>query len=261
MSLPLFATPQDSPPNSPLLALDLDDVLVASNAAAAKWHSTNYESITLNDFHYYHYWKNPGWGTPHETMRKVREFYASSEFRYAPLVEGAIEGVRALRQLGFRLVIVTARSMNMTELTENLVRTHFPGCFEAIHYTGAFERKEVMQNGVRQVRRKLEKIEVLHTIGASLLVDDSLENAFVCARDAQPVPVLLFGNWQWNKRRSLMRDDPGCQDYLSYKERQELGMSWMDDEISDKEHPAGIERVYSWPGVVDVVRRRFPQGS
>jgi hypothetical protein len=62
-----------------------------------------------------------------ETMEKVREFYTSSEFRYAPLVDGAIEGVLALRQLGFRLVIVTARSSSMKGLTENLVRVHFPG--------------------------------------------------------------------------------------------------------------------------------------
>ena len=123
-------------------------------------------------------------------MRKVREFYASSEFRYAPLVEGAIDGVRALRQLGFRLVIVTARSVNMTELTENLVRTHFPGasnfrpslrggperdvsiqgCFEAIHYKGAFEKKAVTPNGVRQVMRKLEKIEASHMPIAWLLL-------------------------------------------------------------------------------------------
>ena len=69
MTLPLFATPHDSPPNSPLLALDLDDVLAATNAVAAEclcppssqegWlnacflgHSTYYEPISLNDFHY-----------------------------------------------------------------------------------------------------------------------------------------------------------------------------------------------------------------
>jgi len=84
--------------------------------ALPKTHAREYTSLTMESTTLYT-----------ETMRKVREFYASSEFRYAPLVEGATEGVRALRQLGFRLVIVTARSKNMTELTENLVRTHFPG--------------------------------------------------------------------------------------------------------------------------------------
>lgn len=118
-----------------------------------------------------------------ETMEKVREFYTSPEFRYAPLVDGAIEGVQALRQLGYRLVIVTARSRNMTELTENWVRVHFAGvsnftvfcakaedntsaqgCFEAVHYTGAFEKREmeVTPSGVRRVKRKLEKIEASH---------------------------------------------------------------------------------------------------
>jgi phosphoglycolate phosphatase-like HAD superfamily hydrolase len=68
------------------------------------------------------------WKTLHsETVKKVREFYASSDFRYIPPVEGAIEGVRALRQLGFRLVIVTARSKKIAQLTEDWVRVHFPG--------------------------------------------------------------------------------------------------------------------------------------
>lgn len=98
-------------------------------------------------------------------------------------------------------------------------------------------------------------------MGASLLVDDSLENAFACARDVYPVPVLLFGNWQWNKRRSPLRDEPGTLDYLSYVEREALGMSWMDEAVSDSEFPPGIERVYSWPGVVDTIRRRFPRNS
>lgn len=88
-----------------------------------------------------------------------------------------------------------------------------------------------------------------------------MENAFTCVKDANPIPVLLFGNWQWNKRRSLMREEPGSLDYLSYKERQALGMSWMDETISDDELPSGIDRVYSWPGVVDVVRQRFPTSS
>jgi hypothetical protein len=98
-------------------------------------------------------------------------------------------------------------------------------------------------------------------VGGSLLVDDSLENAFACARDAAPLPVLLFGNWQWNKRRSLLRQEPGTLDYLSYVERQALGMSWMDEAIGDNELPPGIERVFSWPGVVDAIGRRFPRNS
>jgi hypothetical protein len=46
------------------------------------------------------------------------------------------------------------------------------GCFEAIHYTGAFEKAEmeVTPSGVRQVKRKLEKIEASHFAIASLLL-------------------------------------------------------------------------------------------
>jgi hypothetical protein len=43
------------------------------------------------------------------------------------------------------------------------------GCFEAIHYTGAFEKSEVAPDGARQVKRKLEKIDVSQMAIARLL--------------------------------------------------------------------------------------------
>ncbi|KAF8321761.1 hypothetical protein DL93DRAFT_2072649 [Clavulina sp. PMI_390] len=48
----IWATPADSPPNAPLIALDLDDVLMATNSAIARWHTKNYSPITIEDFHY-----------------------------------------------------------------------------------------------------------------------------------------------------------------------------------------------------------------
>lgn len=62
-----------------------------------------------------------------ETMEKVKEFYESSDFTDGYIVDGAVEGVWALRKLGFRLVIVTARSTTMAQQTESWVRANFPG--------------------------------------------------------------------------------------------------------------------------------------
>lgn len=96
--------------------------------------------------------------------------------------------------------------------------------------------------------------QVLRSLGAVLLVDDSLENAMLCATDAQPVPVLLFGNWPWNRRRSITRNEPGTPDYLPFTERQALGLDWRADDISDDELPTGIRRALDWPAVVEAAR-------
>lgn len=68
-----------------------------------------------------------------ETFDKVRRFYEGPEFANAPVIPGALQGVRALRQMGFRLAIVTARSTSMSSLSERWIAKHFPGesCFSA----------------------------------------------------------------------------------------------------------------------------------
>lgn len=62
-----------------------------------------------------------------ETMEKVREFYATPQFIDGKLVDGAVQGIRSLKQMGFKLAIVTARSATMKEQTEDWVGRHFPG--------------------------------------------------------------------------------------------------------------------------------------
>lgn len=92
-----------------------------------------------------------------------------------------------------------------------------------------------------------------------LLVDDSLENALACTTSTpSPVPVLLFGAWPWNKRRSLMRpasDSSGSIDYLSFDQREALGVvGWRDDEVKDDDLPVWVQRARTWADVVQAAR-------
>ncbi|KIO30654.1 hypothetical protein M407DRAFT_20369 [Tulasnella calospora MUT 4182] len=49
----------------PLIAVDMDDVLAMTNENLVEWHNRHHGSdMTLEDCHYFHYWKNPHWGTP-----------------------------------------------------------------------------------------------------------------------------------------------------------------------------------------------------
>ena len=69
--------------------------------------------------------QNPYWGTPTETHDKVKEYYASSVMKPQP-VSGAFEGAQALRELGYRLIIVTARHEEERVLSERWVDQYFP---------------------------------------------------------------------------------------------------------------------------------------
>ena len=98
--------------------------------------------------------------------------------------------------------------------------------------------------------------QVCHTLGAKLLIDDSVENALTCAKADPPITVLLFGDYQWNKRESRL-DHP--QDHLGYKERLEFehGREWWKDE--SVELPSIVTRMKDWKEVVTWVEKNKEQ--
>jgi phosphoglycolate phosphatase-like HAD superfamily hydrolase len=59
-------------------------------------------------------------------MRKVEEFYASGIIHQARPVPGAREGVQALKDLGYRLIIVTARTKDVQDESWAWVDKHYP---------------------------------------------------------------------------------------------------------------------------------------
>ena len=69
--------------------------------------------------------QNPYWGTPHETVIKVKEFYAKGIYETAP-VAGASECLQELYELGYRLVVVTARHTTEYERTKDWLDRLFP---------------------------------------------------------------------------------------------------------------------------------------
>ncbi|KAH8120464.1 hypothetical protein DFH11DRAFT_1560172 [Phellopilus nigrolimitatus] len=240
----------------PVIAVDVDDVLSQTNQAVADWHNSHYgTNMVLDDFHYYHYWKNPDWGTPTEVHNKVKIYYATSIMTPKPVL-GALEGVQALRDMGFKLVIITARHAEEQKLTQKWLDQYYPDAFDDLVCTGQFLKDE---DGI-EVHFKVGKAEVCHRLKARLLIDDSVENALACARDATPqIPVLLFGDYSWNKRESRLEHP---QDHLGFKERLnfEHGREWWKDENVNNVLPENVSRVKDWKAVIAYVERHKAEG-
>ncbi|KAH7883864.1 hypothetical protein F5I97DRAFT_1603704 [Phlebopus sp. FC_14] len=226
----------DPPTAGPIIAIDLDDVLSDTNALVSEWHNKNYSTegeMNLSNFYYYYYWKNPYWGPPATTHAKVKQFYQSNWIETVPPVPGAREGIEALRLLGYRLIIVTARGQHVQADSWIWVQRWFPSCFESIICTGQFANSpKAAPDGVNalphakkahEIATKLTKAQVCIDLGAKLLIDDSMENAMTCAlhpsdNENRPPLVLLFGSYEWNKRISHSSDE--CEEMV-YKNRAE----------------------------------------
>ncbi|KAL0950732.1 hypothetical protein HGRIS_007507 [Hohenbuehelia grisea] len=212
--------------------------------------------MDLSMFYYYYYWKNPYWGTPAETHVKVQKFYSDDRIHRAPPVPGAREGVEALKKLGYRLIVVTARTQDEHDESWKWLNRHFPGSFDSIVCTNQF--KDAHKEG-HEVVTKLSKGQVCNDLGAKLLIDDSAENATQCSTYTPPVRVLLFGDYSWNQRVC----GPGDQaDEMTFERRliAEGGREFWKEEKFEIPEGAPLTRVRDWTEVVRWVKQAKAEG-
>ncbi|KAI0768610.1 hypothetical protein BD413DRAFT_563434 [Trametes elegans] len=242
----------------PVIAVDMDDVLCKTNDAVAKWHNDTYGTkMTLDDFYYYYYWMNPYWGTPDETVEKVEKIWQSDYLDKAEPVEGAYEGVLALKNLGYRLIVVTARQPRELDRSLEWIEKHFPALFDTIICTG--QSQETLTDE-HELVTKLSKAEVCRKIGAKFLIDDSAENSIDCACANPPVPVLLFGDYAWNQRIGKYYD---VKKEVSFEEKlkREGGREFWKEEKLVVPDGAPLVRVKNWQEVVAWVEKQRAEGK
>jgi len=240
-----------------LVACDLDDVLASTNEAACHWHNKEYgTSLSLSQSYYYHYWKNPGWGTPRETLNKVQAFYASDAFRELRPIPGAKEHLQALKANGHHIVIVTARGHSQQSMTEEWLRRWYPGVIDSVYYTGEFVK---MQENSSQQSAQVTKYSICQSISAAVLIDDNLNHVLTCATSTPQLPCVLFGDYEWNKRVSGSTD---ALDVLSYDERAraEAGVGWWERDTI-QELPQSITRCNDWEETVRIVNEIIAQSK
>lgn len=254
-----------SPPGStgPVIAIDLDDVLSQTNREICEWHNEVYgTNMQLSDFLYYYYWKNPYWGNLQETFSKVKDFYATHRIFEALPVPGAREGVQALRDMGFRLIIVTARSPDVWADSWKWVDRWFHGLFDSVVCTGQFTDAE---KNTREVVTKLSKAQVCADLNAVLLIDDSCENALQVSTAAPPIrrtPVLLFGSYEWNSRLSSAADAVDSM-VFDTKLRIEDGKEFWKEEKFEDHVPEGaqLHRVKDWAAAIRWIKQAKEEGK
>lgn len=171
------------------IAVDLDEVLGQFIPQLCKYHNAAYpESPTLTPAGFFSYRFCEVWGGDDEgAIRKVHDFFESEFFDDIPVVPGAPDGVRALKQAGYRLVIVTSRQLAIEEQTRRWVDRHFGGVFDAIAFGNHWGKSG----------RKTSKPELCRELNADILIDDAVSYCTECARTG--IRAFLFGDYAWNQ--------------------------------------------------------------
>lgn len=95
-----------------------------------------------------------------------------------------------------------------------------------------------------------------------MLIDDSIENAFDCATASPPVPVLLLGQYPWNR---YLSSSESPEDMLAYDERIRRGIDspagealaeqlrWTGEDVGQA-LPEVVHRVKDWQEVIEFIR-------
>ncbi|KAJ7630530.1 hypothetical protein FB45DRAFT_915794 [Roridomyces roridus] len=257
--LAALSPPKESIHDRPVIAVDLDDVLCQTNLLVARWHNEHFGTqMDLSHFYYYYYWKNPWWGTPKETHLKVTDFYKTDRIFHAEIVPGAREGIQALRDMGYNLVIVTARSPEVADASWQWVEKYFPGAFAHLVFTGQFKDAHKLHHN--EILTNLSKAQVCADLKAQVLIDDSAENAIQCSTALSPTRVLLFGDYAWNQRISKAGDG---DDSMSFDRRLAAcgGKEFWKEESLMVPEGVPLERVKDWSEVVRWVENARKEGK
>ncbi|WVO22348.1 uncharacterized protein IAS62_003678 [Cryptococcus decagattii] len=251
------------------IAVDMDDVLCQTNATIVQMHNELFgldPPLTLDDFENYLYWMNRGWGNPEETVSMVSKLYQNGLYMRAPPVPGAKEALQKLKDMGYCLIIITARSESQREGTEDWIMEYLPDIFDEIHFTGAFQdleptKEEHEGHAARKAivsHKKRSKAEIIHNTSSLFLIDDSAENAYDIATSCYAHPhatkVLLFGAYPWNAVVQSPESTLPIEKmtYVAKKEKGLLGESekLRKDKIQKGWLPEGVIRVNGWKDVL-----------
>ncbi|ORX36841.1 HAD-like domain-containing protein [Kockovaella imperatae] len=250
------------------IAVDMDDVLCQTNGTIVEMHNEIWKTeppLELADFKNYLYWQNRGWSSPTETVKMVARLFDEGLCHRAQPIPGVKEGLLRLKQMGYSLIIVTARGERERKWTEDWIATHLPDIFDEIHFTGAFahvyttaqEKEGHVAKKAVMSHHKRSKADVVHETEALFLIDDSAENALDASRSKTPCQVLLFGDWPWNR---IIRDpdDRLPEDVILYVDAKDKGLldrveSRRQELIERNWIPHGVERVSNWEQVIEWV--------
>ena len=178
------------PANKPIIAVDIDDVLVPHVEDLISWHNREYGTkMSLKDYHS----RDPkDWGsdTIEEAVKRVQRFFTKPEFLHARPMDNAAQTLSKLSEK-YNLIVITSRDNIIEGVTNDWLDRHFPKIFQEAYFTARFNLEG----------KSGKKSTVALNAKANYLIDDTLENVIEGAEAG--LEVLLFGDYPWNQIEEL----------------------------------------------------------
>ena len=189
----------------PVIAVDIDEVLVPHNEALATMHNRVFgTNHSVDDYH--DDWPRL-WGVDRDEAESRAKIWHSSEDwekRHQELIPGAIDVLKKLKR-EYKLIVITGRAKHVEAFTRTWLIKHFPTVFDEVHFLGIWEEG-----------RGKTKAEISKKLKVDYLVEDSLDQSLKCAEAG--IKVLLFGDYAWNKAENLPNGITRVKDWTAVLE-------------------------------------------
>ena len=172
-----------------IIAVDRDDVIVASALAILKYYHETYGIEVLPAEAYSN---DPRiWGVTHadERIERITEYLKTVEYQQLPPIRDAISALRKLKK-HHEIHLVTGRVDFLRAPTLAWLDEHFPDVFASTEFTNFIvtaENKHITRS----------KAEVCNQLAADIFIEDHPHHAQLVADTG--VQVLLFGDYPWNR--------------------------------------------------------------
>lgn len=178
-----------------VIAVDCDDVLVPTAEVIVREYNALYgTTVKLEAF----YDDSDNWQTSsqEEAVRRVDKILKAGRTDDISPTPEVVESIKQLVKRGHELHLVTGRQDYMEPATRRLLSNYFPDMFKTIEHTNYYAASDSAA-----IRRT--KGEVCRAIGASVLIDDHIVHGNAVL-DAGVSDVIIFGDYPWNRRQSLV---------------------------------------------------------
>ena len=191
-----------------LIAIDVDDVLAAAAPALVAFSNERWGThLTIDDVS--EHWADMWQIDLSETARRFDAYVASGIIKTYESMDAARETLLTLKKR-YRLAVVTSRSRSLEADTVAWLEQHFAGVFSEVHFSGIYEA------GLSEETVLHTKAAVFQRIGASYVVDDQLKHCLAAAEVG--IPTVLFGDYKWNRQKTLPKLVTRCKDWATVRE-------------------------------------------
>jgi uncharacterized HAD superfamily protein len=191
------------------IAIDIDDVLSSEVEAMRLFINERFGlSLKKEDYRipgpYWGYWESV-WGVANVQADEWYQAYLDENVKANhQLHDGANEAIAWLKQ-HYRLAVVTSREDSMIDTTHAWLEKHFPKTFDHVEFVRLWSED-----------RKVTKAEICQHIGATYLIDDSIEHCNLAYEAG--IGALLFGDYGWHKEVQIADGIVRVRDWSQVKE-------------------------------------------